>query len=1443
MSYSNKSNSIRPNLSNQTHIPNKNDSLRNLSNNQQIQRRASQNNKNINKQNDNKHSYSSVEKPKVNNNNYTSSNNYSLYPFKNNEISNNIKGVYNNVNCNREDIKINYNGLNSNFINKTPGSNYHGKQEIKIKNISEFPSHEEYLNKQKSNLQNNGSIKTFSANNNNDRNLIQHQNNETYSLFNKSYKNPSNQINYHQNISNNNNINSQNKINIMNNNSVNHLINGITEQNKNNNYDFLKENLINNNKNSKNNSNSLYNYSNNWQKSEKDLNIDIDKNVISTNEIKINNQSNNTIKESSYILKNQNDFKNESSLYMNSNQNKLVNSNMNDLQNMSNSKAYQKNSSFSILQNNTQIPQKEIKNIYEENNISKFSKNQSTNFNLNNYNNTIRESNNPINNLNIYNNNKEIYPNNINKVPNILDDKDKEIDIKNETEILNFFKISKNVNYDNNIQLTDEEIFNSATSKSIYINQDETGSFNNDLNLKSVNDFYRMKSEIDYKINNIKQTQENIYFEHKNFEKNNSLIDYLNDNGKCVETYNINSINNYDDKYRINSKCYNDVKEILEEKGSNKEIKNNKIFSSASISKSFSSNVEDYVKIKETKIDRSSLNEFYDSLEKFYTNEFEFFFMELEKCGFYNKELQFNKVGPISSLEHYIKTKFHRNLETKTPIMEIDLLENNIFRWRNICGDGNCFYRAVMFSYIENILIEDKDYEFINLIRDIHEFTKIPELKRLFDFNNINYNYLIKSLFYIIFIRNRRIKNYKLSKYEVFIILLNNNRDIDLGLILYLRIKIFKFIEENKTKIYSKEFNVKMGNLLSENYEEDGENFLWNKFYDENLLKLYTEAENIIIYVTPFILQINLKIFTYDIGNEHSNKFRYISCQLENKHTAFVFYRKIHYDLIYSKEHFEKIQNNFVNYVDCSDSDVNIEFLKKQAEKAKYQINLKNEKENNESEEQDKTMEIDNQVIENPNLINFIEGNINNKNPNNENNKQNDNNDIVDINKIEIGVNNKKAEKKEFDDTSFNLLGTIDIEENVGNNKNEIFKQKTNKSICQMNLGTQSDNKINNSLYSNVIQKNNLNNIYMKFNDINNKEDSIENKLYHSSIKNSEIPNINNDKKSILENGSQIKNNNIINSKLYQFENRNLNSNQDINENIIIKQDSNLISSRQEKIALNPTITTNSYSCSLCNNIIDDKITRIIGKNICLNCLNKEIKSVLLTKIYKSINNSLNLLFNEKKFAPFSLKIDEKKDIAIFDKKFPFKFYKDDLNINFENLIENIIQENCLVCLSQSPVPCKTKNNIKFPCNLCSFNSTEHFQYFLKCLIEVNISIKTKAFTCLCNQMFSLKDIFEIFNLIKLYKLDDEFFAMKNYLIDIHFKRFCFSCKINLDNFEKLKIFVKDQFMTSFVYLTEFEHIICYSCYKTMNFKGKLKSGIKIKCELCQLEHTPMNEN
>jgi hypothetical protein len=93
--------------------------------------------------------------------------------------------------------------------------------------------------------------------------------------------------------------------------------------------------------------------------------------------------------------------------------------------------------------------------------------------------------------------------------------------------------------------------------------------------------------------------------------------------------------------------------------------------------------------------------------------------------------------------------------------------------------------------------------------------------------------------------------------------------------------------------------------------------FLFDKFYHEELLKLYTYAEKLGIYLTPFVLKVNIKLIYYDYGKDCNIQTKLFSSYLDNKPTLLLLYRKCHYDLAYSHEFVNKyanLMNIFMEY-------------------------------------------------------------------------------------------------------------------------------------------------------------------------------------------------------------------------------------------------------------------------------------------------------------------------------------------------------------------------------------------------------------------------------------------------------------------------------------------------------------------------------------------------
>ena len=91
----------------------------------------------------------------------------------------------------------------------------------------------------------------------------------------------------------------------------------------------------------------------------------------------------------------------------------------------------------------------------------------------------------------------------------------------------------------------------------------------------------------------------------------------------------------------------------------------------------------------------------------------------IQKCNlnyvFKHPDLTFT-IGPISTVENLVESNFVFDQTYKEEMIDhILLLQNYVYRWRKINGDGNCFYRAIIFSLFENIIFTNN----IMLLKEI----------------------------------------------------------------------------------------------------------------------------------------------------------------------------------------------------------------------------------------------------------------------------------------------------------------------------------------------------------------------------------------------------------------------------------------------------------------------------------------------------------------------------------------------------------------------------------------------------------------------------------------------------------------------------------------------------------------------------------------------------
>ena len=155
--------------------------------------------------------------------------------------------------------------------------------------------------------------------------------------------------------------------------------------------------------------------------------------------------------------------------------------------------------------------------------------------------------------------------------------------------------------------------------------------------------------------------------------------------------------------------------------------------------------------------------------------------------------------------------------------------------------------------------------------------------------------------------KQKRIK----SAYSTLVKAFNFSRAFDTVMILYLRFLLYEFILENENKIFSKDFPVLLGNLLPGQYETERGDFLFDKYFCEDLLRFYTCAEKLAVYLSPFVLKINIKVVCYDFGTDCDIQTKEFKCYLPHKDTIMVMYRKAHYDICYSDDYIMK----YIDYI------------------------------------------------------------------------------------------------------------------------------------------------------------------------------------------------------------------------------------------------------------------------------------------------------------------------------------------------------------------------------------------------------------------------------------------------------------------------------------------------------------------------------------------------
>ena len=788
-----------------------------------------------------------------------------------------------------------------------------------------------------------------------------------------------------------------------------------------------------------------------------------------------------------------------------------------------------------------------------------------------------------------------------------------------------------------------------------------------------------------------------------------------------------------------------------------------------------------------------------------------FYLLEKIKCN-YNEYNKNKAVGPLLPLTTLIESAYSYKSEKVNLMNEKYLrLKNNICNYRTIFGDGNCFYRAVMFRYIELLILNKKSDYLKLLIIDIYNCFKNEEITKRLIYNNQKINpHLIVQIMIVIMelVENNDI----IRAHQTFYKALLASKSFDFSLILYFRFILYDYIKNNETKYYLEQFPVLIGNLLPSIYEKDGV-FDFNSFYNNYLLKMFIYAEKIIIYLTPFVLGINLDVVLFDDNeNEILKHFIFVGEDiLKIKETIFLINKRGHYENVFNYDDnknfndiYQYYRNDIVNkYINIDPKLLKIYTLIKNL---KINQNQDNKKNNN-----------------NENIDPLIQKN------NNDNSSSNNN----DINISNNNFSSKKDNKNIIDNKNGNIIDNKN--DNIIDNKNDNIIDNKNDNIIDNNKIENKNNidKVNNNLNSGLDDNNNVNNninntILKNFED--NKPSHIQ--IYKINQNDRKIPksygnqNPSNNKK-FFHNQQNYFNYYTKDQNNYELNKNNNFPEEDLNNKTKIFNDFNqiLIINKNEKdqIDCNNMKLNIKIKCIICSS--ENKyLCKNIG-NICQDCLFKEIKKQSKTfyiKYLEEMSNKINEVTIDDLNNSFLNKIEIYINYKVFNiHKIFEELHKINLNIDkkqyLQSLYEYLKSYICLYCFKDI----KNNNSLfKMPCG-CNFCNREHLEYFYKYIVMNRITYNYK---CLCAYQYNPSKVLQlciILNNNKIYENNQHYI---NHLENI-FSNIC--CKCAGTRKGLFNISVDENFIYNFI------HKICCDC---LNLKKNNNNNF-IECIICNKKH------
>ena len=456
--------------------------------------------------------------------------------------------------------------------------------------------------------------------------------------------------------------------------------------------------------------------------------------------------------------------------------------------------------------------------------------------------------------------------------------------------------------------------------------------FKNDYSYNSTTDILQekeKKNKNEYDINNDKDNDIDI---NNDKEKDNEIDkekdkDNEKDDIKIKESL-VNNLNNE----KLNNDINNKEKYIgfIDDdfSDSNSIILNEKIDDNINIEKLVSYDIPHHIKFN----NKSNNNIIYNKknlINDIMYSDLTFFMLEQNIEHFKNKEeiieellneeIKFNldsinqldkkiKKNLIKSIKEYDKSDDYKKkyLYNLSPCFESEYFKTfflDILYYRRARNDSDSFFKCFMFSYLEKCIIYKKTIRIKILIDEI-----LKNKNKIFYYKNIQVDEN-ETIYILLFILQKLEKDDQINSINYLNRAFCSNDNFCNTLVKFMKIKLSMFIKKNYQYFNSDE--IINNHLILNKYYNLNKELNYSGYSKEKVLLMQTEPDLFIYFITPFVFQIDLRI--YYIESYGENKLSINNSPFKSEFKIDLIYMNKKYSIAYIENYFQKY-SNLLNY-------------------------------------------------------------------------------------------------------------------------------------------------------------------------------------------------------------------------------------------------------------------------------------------------------------------------------------------------------------------------------------------------------------------------------------------------------------------------------------------------------------------------------------------------